>query len=78
MIKSVKVNQAIKIFKINSKNKRDKVNEITLDMAYVMVNILTKPNKLPTVFMYKKLVYEANPNIRIKYRLETLELASKS
>jgi hypothetical protein len=37
-----------------------------------------KQNKLPTVFMYKKLANQAVQNIRIKYRWEALELESKS
>jgi transposase len=35
------VNQVTKILKINSENQRDRVEEITLDMAYIMINICT-------------------------------------
>ena len=57
IVKGVKVDQVTDCLKLIPKTQRDKVQEITLDMAHTMVNIckkfFQKQNKLPTVFMFR-------------------------
>ena len=82
IIKGVKVEQVTKCLKLISKNLRNKVEEITLDMAYTMVNICSNvfPNaqQVTDRFHVQKLVNEAVQSIRIKYRWKVLELEIKS
>lgn len=78
MIKGVKVDTVTKFLKLIPKKERDKVNEITLDMAFTMVNICNNvfPNakQVTDRFHVQKLANEAVQNVRIKYRWEALEL----
>ena len=59
-----------------------KIEEITLDMAYTMVNICSNffPNdqQVTDRFYVRKLATEAVQNIRIKYRWKVLELGIKN
>lgn len=77
IIKGVKVEVVTKFLKLIPKNKRDIVEEITLDMAYTMVNIcsIAFPNaqQVTDRFHVQKLASEAVQSIRIKYRWEALE-----
>lgn len=81
IVKGVKVEQVTKCLKLIAKNQRDKVQEITLDMAYTMVNIcknvFPKAKQVTDRFHVQKLANEAVQNIRIKYRWEALELENK-
>jgi len=78
MIKGVKVDIVTKFLKLIPKKERDKVNEITLDMAFTMVNICNNvfPNakQVTDRFHVQKLANEAVQNVRVKYRWEALEL----
>ncbi len=57
------------MFKIYFKNSKKKVQEITLDIAYTMVNICSnvfpKTHQVTDRFHVQKLVNEAVQNIRI-------------
>ncbi len=72
MIKGVKVDSVTKLLKLIPKRERDKVLEITLDMAFTMVNICNNvfPNakQVTDRFHVQKLANEAVQNVRIKYR----------
>ncbi len=74
----MKVDVVTKFLKLIPKKQRDKVEEITLDMAYTMVNIcknvFPKANQVTDRFHVQKLAYEAVQNVRIKYRWEAIEI----
>jgi len=82
IIKGVKVDQVTQCLKLISKKLRNTVEEITLDMAYTMVNICSNvfPNaqQVTDRFHVQKLANEAVQNIRINYRWEVLELENKN
>jgi transposase len=72
IIKGVKVDQVTQCLKLISKKLRNTVEEITLEMAYTMVNICSNvfPNaqQVTDRFHVQKLANEAVQNIRINYR----------
>lgn len=74
----MKVDVVTKFLKLIPKKQRDKVKEITLDMAYTMVNIcknvFPKASQVTDRFHVQKLAYEAVQNVRIKYRWEAFEI----
>ena len=78
IVKGVKVDQVTRCLKLISKNQRDKVKEITLDMAYTMVNIcrnvFPKAKQVTDRFHVQKLANDAVQNIRVKYRWEALDV----
>jgi len=61
-----------KCLNLISKSQRDKVEEITLDMAHTMINIATKSfpkaKQVTDRFHVQKLANEAVQDVRIKYR----------
>ena len=63
------------------KIQRDKVREITLDMAHTMVNICKnfppKAERVTDRFHVQKLANDAVQNVRIKYRWEALDQEKK-
>jgi transposase len=71
IIKGVKVDQVTQCLKLISKKLRNTVEEITLEMAYTMVNICSNvfPNaqQVTDRFHVQKLANEAVQNIRINY-----------
>lgn len=77
IVKGVQADQVSKCIKLIPKNQRDKVEEITLDMAHTMINISTntfpKAKQVTDRFHVQKLVNEAVQNMRIKYRWEAFE-----
>lgn len=81
MIKGVKVETVTRLLKLIPKAQRDQVKEITLDMAFTMVNICKNvfPNtkQVTDRFHVQKLANEAVQNIRVKYRWEALDLEIK-
>jgi transposase len=81
IVKGVKVDQVTRCLKLIPKIQRDKVQEITLDMAHTMVNIcknvFPKAEQVTDRFHVQKLANEAVQNIRIKYRWEALDQENK-
>ena len=77
IIKGVKVEVVTKFLQLIPKEKRDLVEEITLDMAYTMINIcrkvFPKAKQVTDRFHVQKLTNEAVQNVRVKYRWEVLE-----
>ena len=77
MIKGTKASEVIETLKSIPKHIRNKVQEITLDMAAPMINISTtifpKATQVTDRFHVQKLVYEAVQNLRIKYRWEAID-----
>jgi len=80
-MKGIKVDVVTKFLKLIPKNKRDKVEEITLDMAFTMINIcknvFTNAKQVTDRFHVQKLVNDAVQNVRIEYRWEVLDLEVK-
>jgi len=72
IIKGVQAYQVTKCLRLIPKHLRDKVKEITLDMAHTMINIakrsFPKAKQVTDRFHVQKLANEAVQNIRIKYR----------
>jgi transposase len=81
IVKGVKVDQVTRCLKLIPKIQRDKVQEITLDLAHTMVNIcknvFPKAEQVTDRFHVQKLANEAVQNIRIKYRWEALDQENK-
>lgn len=77
MIKGVRSEDVIKILKKIPKEKRDKVEEITLDMAATMEKIASKSfpkaNLVTDRFHVQKLAFEALQDLRIMHRWEAIE-----
>lgn len=78
MIKGTKAEDIIRELRKISSSKRNKVKEITLDMAAPMINIckyvFPKATQVTDRFHVQKLANEAVQDIRIKHRWEALEL----
>lgn len=78
IIKGVKVDKVTDYLKLIPKKHRDKVKEITLDMAHTMVNIcknvFPKATQVTDRFHVQKLANDAVQNIRINYRWEALDI----
>jgi transposase len=78
IIKGVKVDKVTDYLKLIPKKHRDKVKEITLEMAHTMVNIcknvFPKATQVTDRFHVQKLANDAVQNIRIKYRWEALDI----
>lgn len=81
MIKGVKSTKIIKILKKIPKKERDKVKEVTLDMAATMEKIarksFPKSNLVTDRFHVQKLAFEALQDLRIMHRWEAIELENK-
>jgi len=81
IVKGIKIDVVTKFLKLIPKNKRDKVEEITLDMAFTMVNIgknvFPNAKQVTDRFHVQKLVNDAVQNVRITYRWEVLDLEVK-
>lgn len=77
IVKGVQAEQVSKCIQLIPKDQRDKVEEITLDMAHTMINISTnafpKAKQVTDRFHVQKLANEAVQNMRIKYRWEAIE-----
>jgi transposase len=77
MIKGVRSEDVIKILKKIPKEQRDKVEEITLDMAATMEKIASKSfpkaNLVTDRFHVQKLAFEALQDLRIMHRWEAIE-----
>lgn len=77
MVKGTKAEEVIEVLRKIPKRLRDKVREVTLDMAANMNRIVTrcfvKADKVIDRFHVQKLAYEAVQEIRIKYRWEALD-----
>lgn len=77
MIKGTKAEEVIEILKKIPQRLRQKVKEVTLDMAANMNRIVTrcfpKADKVIDRFHVQKLAYDAVQEIRIKYRWEALD-----
>jgi transposase len=77
MVKGVESENVISILKKIPKNKRDKVKEVTLDMAATMEKIVKKSfpkAKLVTDrFHVQKLAYEALQDLRISHRWKAID-----
>jgi len=77
IVKGVQAEQVSKCIKLIPKNQRNKVEEITLDMAHTMINISTnvfpKAKQVTDRFHVQKLANEAVQNMRIKYRWEAFD-----
>jgi transposase len=77
MIKGTKAEQVSAVIKQLASHKRNKVKEVTCDLAYTMQNIIKacfpKANTVIDRFHVQKLASEAVQEIRIKYRWEALE-----
>ena len=77
IVKGVQSDQVSKCIKRIPKIQRDKVEEITLDMAHTMIKISTntfsKAKQVTDRFHVQKLVNEAVQDMRIKYRWKAFE-----
>jgi len=77
MVKGTKAEEVIEVLRKIPKRLRDKVREVTLDMAANMNRIVTrcfvKADKVIDRFHVQKLAYDAVQEIRIKYRWEALD-----
>ena len=77
MIKGTRAPEVIKVLKAIPKHVRNKVQEITLDMAAPMINICSvifpKATQVTDRFHVQKLAYEAVQNLRIKHRWEAID-----
>jgi transposase len=77
MIKGTKSSEVIEILQRIPKKLRDKVKEITLDMAASMNQIakacFTKANRVTDRFHVQKLAFEAVQDMRIKHRWEAID-----
>lgn len=80
MIKGTKSLEVIDVLQRIPKKLRDKVTEITLDMAASMNQIakvcFTKANRVTDRFHVQKLAFEAVQDIRIKHRWEAIDKES--
>lgn len=78
IVKGVQAEHVSKCIKLIPKSQRDKVEEITLDMAHTMINISTntfpKAKQVTDRFHVQKLANEAVQNMRIKYRWEAFDI----
>jgi transposase len=78
MIKGTKADQVIKALQRIPKHLRNKVQEITIDMAAPMINICSiafpKAVQVTDRFHVQKLAYQAVQDLRIKHRWEALDL----
>lgn len=77
MVKGTKAEEVIEVLRKIPKRLRDKVREVTLDMAANMNRIVSrcfvKADKVIDRFHVQKLAYDAVQEIRIKYRWEALD-----
>lgn len=77
LIKGTKADHVIKELKQIPKHLRNKVQEITLDMAAPMINIctycFTKATQVTDRFHVQKLAYEAVQELRIQHRWQALD-----
>jgi len=77
MVKGTKAEEVIEVLRKIPKRLRDKVREVTLDMAANMNRIVTrcfvKADKVIDRFHVQKLAHDAVQEIRIKYRWEALD-----
>lgn len=77
MVKGTQADAVIDVLRKIPKRLRDKVREVTLDMAANMNRIVTrcfvKADKVIDRFHVQKLAYDAVQEIRIKYRWEALD-----
>lgn len=77
MIKGTQAESIIKIFKKIPESIRNKVREVTLDMAPSMVKIIThsfpKAVRVTDRFHVQQLAFDAVQELRIKYRWEAIE-----
>ena len=82
MIKGTKAADVIKYLLSIPKNLRDKVREITLDMASAMINICNavfpKAKQVTDRFHVQKLVNDAVQELRIKHRWKVLDAENKA
>ncbi|CAG5018988.1 hypothetical protein DYBT9275_06121 [Dyadobacter sp. CECT 9275] len=77
MIKGTQADTVIQVLKKIPKRCRDKVREVTLDMAanmnLIVKRCFVKAHRVIDRFHVQKLAYEAVQEIRIKYRWEALD-----
>jgi transposase len=77
MIKGTKASEVIEVLTSIPKHIRNKVQEITLDMAAPMINICSqsfpKATQVTDRFHVQKLAYEAVQNLRIKHRWDAID-----
>ena len=77
MVKGTRAETVIEVLRKIPKRLRDKVREVTLDMAANMNRIVTrcfvKADRVIDRFHVQKLAYDAVQEIRIKYRWEALD-----
>jgi transposase len=82
MVKGTQADTVIEVLRKIPKRLRDKVREVTLDMAANMNRIVTrcfvKADKVIDRFHVQKLAYDAVQEIRIKYRWEALDQENES
>ena len=81
MVKGTKADEVTKALKKIPKHIRNKVQEITLDMAAPMINIaencFPKATQVTDRFHVQKLAYEAVQELRIKHRWIALDLENE-
>jgi len=81
MIKGVESNSIISVLNKIPKNKRNKVKEVTLDMASTMQRIVSKSfpkaQQVTDRFHVQKLAYEALQDMRIAHRWAAIEQENK-
>ena len=81
MVKGTKADEVTKVLKKIPKHIRNKVQEITLDMAAPMINIaencFPKATQVTDRFHVQKLAYEAVQDLRIKHRWIALDLENE-
>jgi transposase len=81
MVKGTRAEHVMQVLRKISKEERDIVKEITLDMAGSMNEIarkcFTKANRVTDRFHVQKLTYDAVQEIRIRYRWEALDLENE-
>jgi len=81
MIKGVESNSIILVLNKIPKNKRNKVKEVTLDMASTMQRIVSKSfpkaQQVTDRFHVQKLAYEALQDMRIAHRWAAIEQENK-
>lgn len=82
MIKGTQADTVIEVLKKIPKRLRDKVREVTLDMAanmnLIVKRCFVKADRVIDRFHVQKLAYEAVQEIRIKYRWEALDLENEA